>query len=135
MKTQNWSLLKSLMSKTTMKIAFLLCSKMHKWKLTSKILSFQRKHPIKLFNKSQTKSSLYDAILDIDDDRFAQQEAGPSTRCIRRIRSTIGRNNVSYYDHNDNENEIDKRAEAFIANFRRQLRLERQISLELRYCK
>ncbi|KAK4729154.1 hypothetical protein R3W88_022142 [Solanum pinnatisectum] len=125
MKTQNWSLLKSLMSKATMKITFLLGSKIHKWKLTSRILSFQRKHPIKLFKKS--KSSLYDAIRDIDD-QFEEQE-GPSTHCIQRTKSNIARNN------DDDEKDIDQRAELFIANFRRQLRLERQISLELRYCK
>ncbi|KAJ7955767.1 DUF761 domain-containing protein [Quillaja saponaria] len=33
------------------------------------------------------------------------------------------------------EDDIDKRAEMFIANFRRQLQMERQISLELRYCR
>ncbi|KAM3379430.1 hypothetical protein P3S68_011844 [Capsicum galapagoense] len=130
MNTQNWSLLKSFMSKATKKISVLLISKMYKWKLTSRILSFQRKHPIKLFNKSKS-FSLYDAIRDIDDDHFEKQD-GPSTRCIRRIRSTIGRNDV--YNDDDDENDVDKRAEAFIANFRRQLRLERQISLELRYC-
>lgn len=32
------------------------------------------------------------------------------------------------------EDDIDKRAEAFITNFRRQLQIERQISLQLRYC-
>ncbi|WMV40334.1 hypothetical protein MTR67_033719 [Solanum verrucosum] len=98
---------------------------MHKWKLTSKILNFRRKHPIRLFKKS--KSSSYDAIRDIDD-QFEQQE-GPSTHCIQRIKSNIARNN------DDDEKDVDQRAEMFIANFRRQLRLERQISLELRYCK
>ncbi|PHU08932.1 hypothetical protein BC332_20792 [Capsicum chinense] len=91
---------------------------MYNWKLTSRILSFQRKHPLKLLNKSKS-FSLYDAIRDIDDDHFEQQD-GPSTRCIRRIRSTIGRNDV--YNDDDDENDVDKRAEAFIANFRRQLR-------------
>lgn len=122
MKTQNWLLLKSFMNKATKNILFLLSSKMHKWKLTSKIINFRRKHPIKLFNKS--KSSLYDSIRDIDD-----QYEGPSyTHCIRRTKSSIARNN-------DDENDVDQRAEMFIANFKRQLRLERQISLELRYCK
>ncbi|KAL2338626.1 hypothetical protein Fmac_013072 [Flemingia macrophylla] len=38
------------------------------------------------------------------------------------------------YPSSDDEHDIDKRAEMFIANFRRQLRMERQVSLELRYC-
>ncbi|MCD7446407.1 hypothetical protein HAX54_006016 [Datura stramonium] len=114
---------------------------MNKWKLTSRILSFQRKHhPIRLFNKS--KSSIYDAIRDIDDDdddQFKQvRDEGSSIRCIRRTRSTVTRYDHVSNDENDDDddaNDIDKRAEMFIANFRRQLRLERQISLELRYCK
>ena len=32
------------------------------------------------------------------------------------------------------DDDIDKRAEMFISNFRRQLNMERQISLQLRYC-
>lgn len=33
------------------------------------------------------------------------------------------------------EDDVDKRAEAFISNFYRQLRIERQVSLELQYCR
>ncbi|KAJ7966047.1 DUF761 domain-containing protein [Quillaja saponaria] len=33
------------------------------------------------------------------------------------------------------DDDVDKRAEIFIANFRRQLCLERQVSLQLRYCR
>ncbi|KAF5461766.1 hypothetical protein F2P56_017839 [Juglans regia] len=33
------------------------------------------------------------------------------------------------------EDDVDKRAEMFIANFYHQLRIERQISLELQYCR
>ncbi|KAJ4709335.1 DUF761 domain-containing protein [Melia azedarach] len=33
------------------------------------------------------------------------------------------------------EDDIDKRAEMFIANFRKQLRIERQVSLNLRHCR
>ncbi|XP_059461834.1 uncharacterized protein LOC132190813 [Corylus avellana] len=33
------------------------------------------------------------------------------------------------------DDDIDKRAEIFIANFRRQLRFERKVSLELSYCR
>ncbi|KAL3746079.1 hypothetical protein ACJRO7_015089 [Eucalyptus globulus] len=33
------------------------------------------------------------------------------------------------------EDDIDKRVDMFISNFHRQLRMERQISLQLRYCR
>ncbi|PRQ56430.1 hypothetical protein RchiOBHm_Chr1g0336341 [Rosa chinensis] len=48
---------------------------------------------------------------------------------LRRIHSTISRSSSIDYE------DVDQRADAFIANFRRQLRLERQVSLELRYCR
>ncbi|XP_062021394.1 uncharacterized protein LOC133737951 [Rosa rugosa] len=48
---------------------------------------------------------------------------------LRRVHSTISRS--SSIDYQD----VDQRADAFIANFRRQLRLERQVSLELSYCR
>ncbi|KAK7291891.1 hypothetical protein RIF29_07416 [Crotalaria pallida] len=39
------------------------------------------------------------------------------------------------FPSSSSDDDIDKRAEAFIANFRKQLRMERQISLQLRYCR
>lgn len=41
------------------------------------------------------------------------------------------RRTISYASEDD---DIDKKAEIFIANFRRQLRLERRVSFELQYC-
>ncbi|XP_021739433.1 uncharacterized protein LOC110705808 [Chenopodium quinoa] len=38
------------------------------------------------------------------------------------------------YNNNYGTEDIDRRADLFIENFHRQLRMERQISLELRYC-
>ncbi|KAI4316217.1 hypothetical protein L6164_024216 [Bauhinia variegata] len=40
-----------------------------------------------------------------------------------------------YSDRDNDEIDVDKRAETFIANFRRQLTLERQVSLESSSCK
>ncbi|OMO86122.1 hypothetical protein CCACVL1_09786 [Corchorus capsularis] len=47
-----------------------------------------------------------------------------SVRALQRVRS-----------YGAGDDDVDKRAEIFISNFRRQLWLERQVSLELRYCR
>ena len=58
----------------------------------------------------------------IEDDKSDGGDSS-ATRNIQRATS---------FASDDN---IDKRAEIFIANFRRQLRFERQVSLELSYCR
>ncbi|XP_057418981.1 uncharacterized protein LOC130713209 [Lotus japonicus] len=50
----------------------------------------------------------------------------PSPPCLQRTLSSPCASS---------DDDIDRRAELFIANFRRQLQLERQISLQLRYCR
>lgn len=66
------------------------------------------------------------------DDNYADESspdsasAGPHSHGGGSLHRTI-----SY----PSEDDIDKRAEMFIANFHRQLQIERQISLELGYCR
>lgn len=56
------------------------------------------------------------------DDTDSEDSLSPSPpRCLQRTMSI------------PSDDDIDKRSEIFIANFRRQLLLERQISLQLRY--
>ncbi|KAL5549108.1 hypothetical protein UlMin_004339 [Ulmus minor] len=52
-------------------------------------------------------------------------EDSGSSRGLRRT--------ISYPSPPSDQEDVNQRAEMFIANFRRQLRIERQISLELRY--
>ena len=51
-----------------------------------------------------------------------------NVREFKRTRSCCG------WEDDDDDN-VDERAEMFIANFRRQLTMERQVSLQLRYCR
>ncbi|PQM38337.1 hypothetical protein Pyn_35452 [Prunus yedoensis var. nudiflora] len=60
----------------------------------------------------------------IEDDKVDEN------RCLRRVLSTRTHDRAS-----DDDDDVDHRADVFIANFRRQLRFERQVSLELRYCR
>ncbi|KAI4376809.1 hypothetical protein MLD38_014526 [Melastoma candidum] len=65
------------------------------------------------------------ACMDRDDDPFSESERSLCPSGGRLQRTT------SY----SSEDDVDKRAELFIANFYRRLQLERQVSLDLRYCK
>ncbi|XP_030458848.2 uncharacterized protein LOC115679401 [Syzygium oleosum] len=63
----------------------------------------------------------------MDDGGRAGSESSGSRREIWRT--------MSYPSSPSEEDDIDKRADVFISNFHRQLQMERQISLELRYCR
>ncbi|CAI9761080.1 unnamed protein product [Fraxinus pennsylvanica] len=97
------------------KINFLLNLNVNRWKLASMIgrssskrrLSFNERPGLREFTE--------------DSNRRNCDQPGSSSRELQRT--------ISY----PSEDDIDKRADKFIANFYKQLRLERQISLELRY--
>lgn len=62
-----------------------------------------------------------------DDQQYNSNELrGSSVRALQRVTS---------YGGASSDDDVDKRAELFISNFRRQLWFERQVSLELRYCR
>ncbi|KAB2619194.1 hypothetical protein D8674_015063 [Pyrus ussuriensis x Pyrus communis] len=59
-------------------------------------------------------------------------------RSLRRVQSTRARDlpkDQSLDDHDGDDDDLDRRADVFIANFHRQLMFERQVSLQLRYCR
>ncbi|KAK3213164.1 hypothetical protein Dsin_017870 [Dipteronia sinensis] len=62
------------------------------------------------------------------EDRESDESS--SVRALQRTTSTHA---SSSYSSDGGDDEIDKRAEIFISNFRRQLLYERQVSLQLRY--
>ncbi|KAI9191920.1 hypothetical protein LWI28_015461 [Acer negundo] len=62
------------------------------------------------------------------EDRESDESS--SVRALQRTTST---NASSSYSSDGGDDDIDKRAEIFISNFRRRLLYERQVSLQLRY--
>lgn len=112
---EKWSLLGKL-RKAVKKIRVILNFDLNKWKLASMIGSASGKRRAISFNGRQ---GLRACVEDSDD----LMNASPVKGGLQRTTSF------------PMEDDIDKRAEMFIANFYRQLRLERQISLELRYCR
>jgi hypothetical protein len=108
------------LKRTVKKIKFLL--NFRKWRLASSIL----------WNASSSSSSgtirrlsfndrigLHGVIEDVESDHQSKP-----VRALERVRS---------HDGSSSDDDVDKRAEIFITNFRRQLLMERQVSLQLRY--
>ncbi|KAI4337422.1 hypothetical protein L6164_015843 [Bauhinia variegata] len=64
---------------------------------------------------------------------FSDDESESNNKARSEYRRATSVNAYSKWENNDDV-DVDKRAEIFIANFRRQLRLERQVSLESSSC-
>ncbi|KAL2502191.1 hypothetical protein Fot_36039 [Forsythia ovata] len=97
------------------KIKFLLNLNVNRWKLASMIGRSSSKRRLS-FNERPGLGAFME-----DTDPNNSDQPVSSTRELQRT--------TSY----PSEDDIDKRAEKFIANFHKQLQLERQISLQLRY--
>ncbi|XP_020413259.1 uncharacterized protein LOC18792441 [Prunus persica] len=95
----------------------LLGFKLNRWKLAS-ILACTNRASARQCLSFNDSLGLYGCI---EDDKADEN------RCFRRVLSTRTHDRAS-----DDDDDVDHRADVFIANFRRQLRFERQVSLELR---
>ncbi|XP_058068564.1 uncharacterized protein LOC131217644 [Magnolia sinica] len=109
----NWLLL-SRLKKAIQKVRFLLSFHVYKWRLPSITDSSSRRQLS--FNDAP---GLIDCMQDADVED-CEMDLSPSP--IPRTRS-------------DASDDIDRRAEMFIANFYRHIQMERQASLEPRYVK
>ncbi|KAM0986001.1 hypothetical protein ACFX13_013458 [Malus domestica] len=118
MKTDKWSLL-SRLRKAVKKVSLLLNLNVNRWRIASVIgRTISGDHRLMSFND---RPGLRAAC---SDENSSEEDSGSS-------RGYLQRNIIYPLDQDD----IDQRAEMFIGNFRRQLQVERQISLELRYCR
>ncbi|XP_072980699.1 uncharacterized protein [Typha angustifolia] len=125
-------LLLSRLRKAIQKVKLLLSFNATKWMLSSIMASSPG--PRQLSFKAQP--SLLDCTVDSD-----YYELGSSFGPSRTTSSVISRSTSSASEitrslsDNLSGDDIDKKAEMFIANFYRHIQMERQVSLELRYCK
>ncbi|ESR63419.1 hypothetical protein CICLE_v10010310mg, partial [Citrus x clementina] len=115
-KHQSRSLMQGHLKKAVKKLHMILSLiKLSKWNLASICRAgFSQSRRSLSFND---RLGLQYCIVDRDPDE------GSSVRVLQRTKSCA-------YDGDD---DIDRRAEIFITNFRRRLLYERQVSLELRY--
>ncbi|XP_042491437.1 uncharacterized protein LOC122071187 [Macadamia integrifolia] len=113
---QDWLPLNRL-KRAVKKVRFLLNLDINRWRIAS-IMG----------RSSQRRLSFNDrpGLRAINDDTYAEEVVGVSPRpALQRTMSSP----MSY------DEDIDKKAEMFIENFYSQLRMERQVSLDLRYCR
>ncbi|ONK69632.1 uncharacterized protein A4U43_C05F25070 [Asparagus officinalis] len=121
------------------KVKFLLSFNATKWIFSSILGSpSDKKHRRRLSLRSQP-SGLLDCT---SNDEFFEASGSPfvlsrSTSSVTdRSRSTSPASEVSRSTSSaSSTDDIDQRAEEFIRNFYRHIQMERQVSLELRYCK
>ncbi|XP_021893180.1 uncharacterized protein LOC110811107 [Carica papaya] len=98
------------------KVKFLLNFNVNRWRLASIIGASSSKRRLS-FNDNKPGLRAY-----VEFDTDSDESYSPASGLYRT---------TSY----QSEDDIDKKAEMFIANFYRQLRIERQISLDLKYCR
>ncbi|XP_048434562.1 uncharacterized protein LOC125474653 [Pyrus x bretschneideri] len=116
MHMDKWSFL-SRLRKVVRKVSFILNLNVNRWRIVSMI--------------GPTVSS-NQQLMSFNDHPGLKAACGHETSSEEDSGSSRGhlQRTISYPSDQD---DIDQRAEMFIAKFRRQLRVERQISLELRY--
>ncbi|WCJ42354.1 hypothetical protein M5689_023167 [Euphorbia peplus] len=110
----------SRLKRAVKKVKLLLHLDIHRWRLVASMLgaSPTNNRPRLSFKERPGLRACY------DDDTESESESELESNSPMELRRTI-----SY----PSEDDIDKKAELFIENFRRQLQIERQISLELKY--
>ncbi|KAF6138496.1 hypothetical protein GIB67_022530 [Kingdonia uniflora] len=118
----NWLLL-SRLRKAVKKVSFILNFNMIQWRAASKILGSTSQRRISFNDRG--RQGLQDCISETDDDQPGSSRGGGTLQ-----RATSG---VSAYE--DDTLDIDRRADMFISNFYRHIQMERQVSLELQYCR
>ncbi|KAG8491128.1 hypothetical protein CXB51_014290 [Gossypium anomalum] len=117
---ENWSVMGRL-KRAVKQINSLLRFNLTKWRSSCFLRSLStRRLPTLSFND---RLRLHGCIMDEEEEEEESNKKGP----VRALHRT-----TSYASADD---DVDQRAELFISNFRRQLWLERQVSLQLRYCR
>ncbi|OAY31909.1 uncharacterized protein LOC110600261 [Manihot esculenta] len=116
MAIDKWSLL-SRLQRAVKKVKVILNLDINRWRLVASLIGASpTKHRRVSFNERPGLRDCADYVEESEDSVSGNSSVG-----LHRT--------ISY----PSEDDIDKRAEMFIENFRRQLQIERQISLELKY--
>ncbi|XP_050219657.1 uncharacterized protein LOC126670046 [Mercurialis annua] len=136
MVTDGWSLL-SRFQRVVKKVKVLLSLDINRWRLVASMIGASS-----ISNNSRRLSFNGASLVTKNSGRLSFNERAGLKACVDDTESEdcSARNNdfsprfeLHRTISNQSEDDIDKRAELFIENFRRQLQIERQISLELKY--
>ncbi|KAL7263484.1 hypothetical protein ACSBR1_001605 [Camellia fascicularis] len=116
----SWLLLGSLRG-AVKKLSFLMNFNINHWRIASTIAASSSNH--RRLSHSFNDRPGFRACTDDLNTYYDSPGSSRGGRGISRTSSCLS------------EDDIHKRAEMFIANFYQQLQIERQVSLELRYCR
>ncbi|XP_076898722.1 uncharacterized protein LOC143552364 [Bidens hawaiensis] len=123
------------------KVTFLINFNINRWRIASSIIGGRRRRARALnsrprsFNERLGLTSIVSSPSDHDYSTWVTPYMTPSSQMspdegeLQKTRSFPLQRTTSFPEEDD----VDKRAEMFISNFYRQLKMERQVSLELRY--
>lgn len=116
------STLLSRLRRAVKKVKFLINYNIYSWRVASMIGRSSLRRKRLSFND---RPGLRACTESEDPDTDSDQDFGSNRGSLQRTMSCPS----------DQEYDVDQKAEMFITNFRRQLQIERQVSLELRYCR
>ncbi|CAN0926039.1 hypothetical protein LINGRAHAP2_LOCUS35096 [Linum grandiflorum] len=125
-RSRPWAPLERLQNAVS-KIKLLLNFDLHVWRLAASLLAGSSSSAPSL--RAEDRPGLTAAATDSDSECWysPRNNCTPPSSLKSGLRRTISPGFSM-------EDDVDKRAEMFIVNFRRQLQIERQISLDLKYC-
>ncbi|XP_026431847.1 uncharacterized protein LOC113329089 [Papaver somniferum] len=125
---EDWKLL-SRLKRAVKKVRYVLnFNIISKWRLASMVGSSSSQRRLS-FNNNNNQSGLLSFIEDRRHHQHGIDQMGLNSPSLRREISRT----TSILSTDDQD--IDDKAEMFINNFYKQLQMERQVSLELRYCR
>ncbi|XP_047309201.1 uncharacterized protein LOC124912599 [Impatiens glandulifera] len=133
MGSKNWVLLGRLKT-AVKKIKFLLNQNANRWRIASYFMNSSRG---KSSNRRLSFNEWPRGLLSFTEESESgyQSSSPPAAAVAGGVLSRTISGVSSGGGGTQSEDDIDKKADLFIANFYRQLRIERQISLELQYCR
>ncbi|KAI3701687.1 hypothetical protein L6452_26946 [Arctium lappa] len=128
-KSIKWQLLSRLRT-VVKKVTFLLKSDVKRWRFVSSFIGGSNSRRRLSFGQQLGLTAIVSSSSS-DEEKDDNNNVGfcDHSDSSQMLKSISVQRSTSFPDEDD----VDKRAEMFIENFYRQLRLERQVSLQLRY--
>ncbi|KAI3709112.1 hypothetical protein L2E82_38871 [Cichorium intybus] len=129
-RNSRWSLLSRLRT-AVKKVTFLMNSNVNRWRVASSFIGRSRSRRRLSFGERLGLTLIVSSSDDEEqeDDNHCDLSSSSHGRELEKSRSFHVQRTMSFPEEDD----VDKRAEMFIENFYRQLKYERQVSLQLRY--
>ncbi|XP_071740640.1 uncharacterized protein [Rutidosis leptorrhynchoides] len=127
-KNNKWNLLHGFKT-VVKKVTFLMNSNISRWRLVSSFTGGRSFRRLSFGEKLGMTAIVSSSDDEEEEDNLKCCDSGSSSKELKTTKSFRVQRTTTFREEED----VDKRAEMFIENFHRQLRYERQVSLQLRY--